>query len=49
VQQVNDYTNYPYAVGISLVLLAMILVLMGILTVVQQRSGGIQLRFRAGV
>ncbi len=46
-QQVNDYTNYPYALGISLVLLALILVLMAILTVLQQRSGGLQLRFRA--
>jgi tungstate transport system permease protein len=46
-QQVNDYTNYPYALGISLVLLALILVLMGILTVLQQRSGGLHLRFRA--
>jgi tungstate transport system permease protein len=46
-QQVNDYTNYPYAVAISLVLLALILVLIGILTVLQQRSGGLHLRFRA--
>jgi tungstate transport system permease protein len=46
-QQVNDYTNYPYALGISLVLLALILVLMAILTVLQQRAGGLQLRFRA--
>jgi tungstate transport system permease protein len=45
-QQVNDYTNYPYAVGISLVLLALILILISILTVLQQRSGGLQLRFR---
>jgi tungstate transport system permease protein len=46
-QQVNDYTDYPYALGISLVLLALILVLMAILTVLQQRGGGLQLRFRA--
>ncbi len=45
-QQVNDYTNYPYAVGISLVLLALIGVLIGILTVLQQRTGGIRLRLR---
>ena len=45
-QQVNDYTNYPYALGISLVLLALILVLMAILTVLQQRGAGLQLRFR---
>jgi tungstate transport system permease protein len=49
VQQVNDYANYPYAVGISLVLLALILVLMAILTIIQQRAGGLHLRFRAAV
>jgi tungstate transport system permease protein len=47
-QQVSDYADYPYAVGISLVLLALILVLIGILTVLQQRAGGINLRFRTG-
>jgi tungstate transport system permease protein len=46
-QQVNDYSNYPYALGISLVLLALIIVLIGIVTVLQQRSGGLHLRFRA--
>jgi len=46
--QVNDYANYPYAVGIGLVLLALILVLMGILTVLQQRTSGVHLRFRVG-
>ncbi len=35
------------AVAIGLVLLAMIVVLIGALTVIQQRTGGIQLRFRA--
>jgi tungstate transport system permease protein len=45
-QQVNDYANYPYAMGIGIVLLALIVLLIGLLTVVQQRSGGIQLRFR---
>ena len=45
-QQVNDYVDYPYALAISLVLLAMILVLIGILTVLQQRTSGIHLRFR---
>jgi tungstate transport system permease protein len=44
--QVNDYANYRYAVAIGLVLLALILVLMAILTVLQQRTSGIQLRFR---
>jgi tungstate transport system permease protein len=48
VQQVNDYTNYPYAVGISFVLLGLIVLLMGTLTVIQQRAGGLHLRFRTG-
>jgi tungstate transport system permease protein len=47
-QQVNDYANYPYGVAISIVLLALILALLGILTVLQQRAGGINLRFRTG-
>jgi len=47
VQQVNDYANYPYAVGISLVLLGLILVLAAIITVVQQRAGGLHLRFQS--
>lgn len=47
VAQVNDYGNYQYALGIGLVLLALILVLMGILTFLQQRTSGIHLRFRA--
>ena len=45
-QQVNDYANYPYAVGIAIVLLVLILVLLGALTVIQQRTSGIHLRFR---
>ena len=49
VQQVNDYANYPYAVGISLVLLVLILVLIAVLTVLQQRAGGLHLRFRTAV
>ncbi len=48
VQQVNDYADYPYAVGISLVLLGLIVLLIGTLTVIQQRSGGLHLRFRTG-
>jgi tungstate transport system permease protein len=44
--QLNDYNNYPYAVAIGIVLLALILVLMGALTVLQQRTSGIHLRFR---
>jgi tungstate transport system permease protein len=44
--QVNDFSNYPYALAISIVLLGLILVLIGLLTVLQQR-GGVQLRFRS--
>ena len=44
--QVNDFANYPYALAISIVLLGLILVLIGLLTVLQQR-GGFQLRFRS--
>jgi tungstate transport system permease protein len=44
--QINDYANYPYALAIGLVLLALILVLVGMLTVLQQRTSGIHLRFR---
>jgi tungstate transport system permease protein len=47
-QQVGDYANYPYGVAISLVLLVLILALLGTLTVLQQRAGGINLRFRTG-
>lgn len=47
-QQINDYTNYPYALAIGIVLLALILLLLGALTALQQRTSGIQLRFRAG-
>ena len=43
--QINDYSNYPYAVGIGLVLSALILVLIAVLTVLQQRTSGIHLRF----
>jgi tungstate transport system permease protein len=46
VAQVSNYADYPNAVAIGLVLLALILVLIGVLTVLQQRTGGIQLRFR---
>ena len=45
-EQFNYTSHDPYAVAIALVLLALIAVLVGILTVVQQRTGGIQLRFR---
>jgi len=45
-QQATDYANYPYAVAIGLVLLILIAFLMVILTVLQHRSGGINLRLR---
>jgi tungstate transport system permease protein len=44
--ELNDFSNYPYALAIALVLLAIILVLLGALTVLQQRTSGIHLRFR---
>ncbi len=44
--QFNYTAREPYEVAIALVLLALIVVLIGTLTVIQQRSGGIQLRFR---
>jgi tungstate transport system permease protein len=47
IAQVNDFANYPYALAISLVLLALIFVLIALLTVLQQRDGGFNLRFRA--
>ncbi len=47
-QQVNDYADYPYAMAIGIVLLALILVLLGALTLIQQRTSGIHLRFRTG-
>lgn len=47
-QQINDYADYPAAVGVGLVLLVLILVLIGLLTVLQQRRGGLGLRFSAG-
>lgn len=47
-QQVNDFSNYHYATAIGLVLLALIVLLTGILTVLQQRTSGIHLRFRMG-
>jgi tungstate transport system permease protein len=46
-QQVNDYADYPYAIAIGIVLLALILLLVAALTVIQQRTSGINLRFRA--
>jgi tungstate transport system permease protein len=44
--QFNYGLENHYAIAIGIVLLALILVLIGLLTVLQQRAGGIQLRFR---
>ena len=46
VQQINDYANYTYALAIGIVLMLLILVLAAILTLLQQRTSGIHLRFR---
>jgi tungstate transport system permease protein len=48
VAQVNDYANAPYALAIGIVLLILILVLIGLLTLLQHRAGGLHLRFQAG-
>jgi tungstate transport system permease protein len=45
VSQVNDFDNIPYALGIGIVLIVLILALIGALTVLQQR-GRTSLRFR---
>jgi tungstate transport system permease protein len=44
--QFNYYGNVPYELAIGIVLLALILVLIGVLTLLQQSTGAIQLRFR---
>jgi tungstate transport system permease protein len=42
-----NYTSHdPYEVAIALVLLALLVLLIGALTVIQQRTGGVRLRFR---
>jgi tungstate transport system permease protein len=46
--QFNYTVHEPYEVAIGLLLLALIVVLIGTLTVIQQRSGPVQLRFRTG-
>ena len=40
--------NYPMALAIAIVLLAMILILMGSFALLQHQSGGLRLRFRTG-
>jgi len=46
VSQIYDYGNYPAALAIGVVLLVLILALMLVLTVLQQRTSGVRLRFR---
>jgi tungstate transport system permease protein len=46
IDQFNYTAQEPYEVAIGLVLLALLVVLIGTLTVIQQRAGGVQLRFR---
>jgi tungstate transport system permease protein len=42
-----NYTGHdPLATAIAIMLVALVLVLAGVLTVIQQRTGGIQMRFR---
>jgi tungstate transport system permease protein len=45
-QQVNDYADYPEAIAIGIVLLVLILLLIAGMTVLQQRRGGLGMRFR---
>jgi tungstate transport system permease protein len=45
-EQFNYTAHNPYATAIALVLLALILFLIGTLTVIQQRTGAVQFRFR---
>jgi tungstate transport system permease protein len=47
-EQFNYTAHNPYASAIAIVLLVVILVLIGTLTVIQQRTGAIQFRFRTG-
>jgi len=47
-EQFNYTAHNPYAAAIALVLLVVILVLIGTLTVIQQRTGAVQFRFRTG-
>lgn len=44
--ELTENNDYPGAIAVGLVLLVLILVLLGILTALQQRTEGIQLRFR---
>ena len=45
-QQTTDYTDYPNALGIAIVLLVLIGLLMAALTVLGQRNDALRLRLR---
>jgi tungstate transport system permease protein len=45
-QQTTDYTDYPNAIAVAIVLLVLIGALMAALTVLGQRNDGLQLRLR---
>ena len=49
VSQINDFDNIPYGLALGIVLTVLILALIGILTVLQRRGGGLRpLRFGTG-
>jgi tungstate transport system permease protein len=45
-QQLNDDANYPFALALGIVLAVLVLALIAVLTLLQQRTSGINLRFR---
>jgi tungstate transport system permease protein len=47
-EQFNYTSHDPYAAAIAIVLLALLVALVGTLTIIQQRTSGVQLRFRTG-
>lgn len=48
VSEINDYGDYNYALAMTIVLLILIVLLLGVLTLIQQGRGGPRLRFRPG-
>jgi tungstate transport system permease protein len=47
-EQFNYTSHDPYATAIAIVLLVLLIALVGTLTIIQQRTSGVQLRFRTG-
>jgi tungstate transport system permease protein len=47
-EQFNYTSHDPYAAAIAIVLIALLVALVGTLTIIQQRTSGVQLRFRTG-